>query len=258
MLRSLALAVLASVALAASGTSARAQANVLDVRGTTAGAPAASLPLFGSTPGMCDVGALAEPYEQTDLRTDTAGRHDLGIAEAVQTLPDTDDTVLLVYAGAFDPADACANLLGVGNETIGSGLALDLAAGDYTLVVAGFLGTEDAYTVRVTGPAGSTVTSARVVSDGGGPEAVALALGTAYPNPSASGTTVPYGLAEAGPVRLAVYDALGREVAVLVDAPQRAGRHEALIAASALPAGSYLVRLVAGGEVRTRSLTVSR
>jgi hypothetical protein len=59
-------------------------------------------------------------------------------------------------------------------------------------------------------------------------------------------------------VRLAVYDVLGREVAVLVDGERPAGRHEAVLDGRMLPSGVYLVRLAAGGEVRTRAVTLAR
>ena len=66
---------------------------------------------------------------------------------------------------------------------------------------------------------------------------------TAYPNPSAGRTTVAFTVEAAGAVRLSVHDALGREVAVLVDGALAEGRHEAVLDAGALPAGVYLVRL---------------
>ena len=74
--------------------------------------------------------------------------------------------------------------------------------------------------------------------------------------------TVHYRLAAAGAVRLAVYDVLGREVAVLADAVQPAGEHEALLGRSGLAAGVYLVRLVVGtgraAEVLTQRVTLLR
>ena len=81
------------------------------------------------------------------------------------------------------------------------------------------------------------------------------ALHAAYPNPFAARTAVAFDLAEAGRVRLAVYDALGREVAVLLDGAVEAGRHEAVLDATALPSGVYLVRLEAGGQVQAQRLT---
>ncbi|MEM7786327.1 MAG: PKD domain-containing protein [Bacteroidota bacterium] len=86
----------------------------------------------------------------------------------------------------------------------------------------------------------------------------AVTLSAPYPNPSSASVRVPYAVPEAGPVRLGVYDALGREVAVLVDGPDPAGRHEAGLLAGSLPAGVYLVRLEAVGAVQTQRLTVVR
>ena len=55
-----------------------------------------------------------------------------------------------------------------------------------------------------------------------------------------------------------MYDALGRAVAVLADGILAAGPHETTFDGAALPAGVYLVRLVAGGRTATRAVTVLR
>jgi hypothetical protein len=78
------------------------------------------------------------------------------------------------------------------------------------------------------------------------------------PNPFASRTSVSFTVSEATDVRLAVYDVLGREVAVLVDGQVEAGAHTAVFDASALAAGTYVYRLVAEGQVETGRLTVAR
>lgn len=83
----------------------------------------------------------------------------------------------------------------------------------------------------------------------------ALSIG---PNPAASVSRVRYALAVPGDVRLSVLDALGREVAVLRDAPATSGSHRADLDVSALPAGVYLVRLATASGVSTRSLVVAR
>ncbi len=80
----------------------------------------------------------------------------------------------------------------------------------------------------------------------------------AYPNPSSGSVAVRYTLAAPGPVRLAVYDVLGREVAVLADAVQPVGEHAVQLGGSDLAAGVYLVRLEVGGETLTRRLTLVR
>lgn len=87
----------------------------------------------------------------------------------------------------------------------------------------------------------------------------ALSLDAAAPNPTAGLTRIGYTLSASGPVRLAVYDVLGREVAVLVDTPDATeGRHTAVFDARALAAGAYVTRLVAGSATATGRLTVTR
>ena len=82
---------------------------------------------------------------------------------------------------------------------------------------------------------------------------------TAYPNPSSGRTTVTFTVETAGPVRLSVLDALGREVAVLADGPAEAGRHTAELDASAWPAGVYVLRLAtADGQAATERITQLR
>ena len=92
-----------------------------------------------------------------------------------------------------------------------------------------------------------------------------LALEAVYPNPARSSATVTFALPEAAAVRLAVYDVLGREVAVLAEGAHETGRHAAALDTWMLPAGVYLVRLEvadpgtgADGAVQTRRLTVVR
>jgi len=77
------------------------------------------------------------------------------------------------------------------------------------------------------------------------------------PNPFARQTAISYEVAAASDVRLAVYDVLGREVAVLVDARQEAGTHRATFDASGLAAGTYVYRLVVGSDVQTGRLTLA-
>ena len=111
------------------------------------------------------------------------------------------------------------------------------------------------------GPEGWAVTD---TSPRPSPRAAARAEGAAaeglavYPNPAAGRARVAFGLAEGGAVRLAVYDALGREVAVLADGAVTAGRHVAAFDGSGLASGVYVVRLETGAGVETRRLTLLR
>ncbi len=86
------------------------------------------------------------------------------------------------------------------------------------------------------------------------PAEVAL-LGN-YPNPFNPETTISYALPQGSEVRLAVYDLLGHEVAVLVDASQPAGQHAVRFDGGDLPSGSYVYRLQVGEEVVARTMTL--
>lgn len=90
----------------------------------------------------------------------------------------------------------------------------------------------------------------------GVPEALALSEGR--PNPFAARSVIGYALPSAARVRLAVYDVLGREVAVLVDEGREAGSHEVTLEGRPFPSGTYIVRMEAGEEVLTRRVTVIR
>jgi hypothetical protein len=82
-----------------------------------------------------------------------------------------------------------------------------------------------------------------------------------YPNPfngvTRIGFRVPAGAGGEG-VRLAVYDLLGREVAVLVDAPLAPGSYAMPFDAAGLASGIYLARLQAGGHVETRRMILMK
>ena len=77
--------------------------------------------------------------------------------------------------------------------------------------------------------------------DGEVPEEIAL--GQNYPNPFNPTTTIEFAVERAQDVRLAVYDLLGREVAVLVDGQQPAGTFRVTFDATELTSGLYLYRL---------------
>ena len=62
----------------------------------------------------------------------------------------------------------------------------------------------------------------------------------------------------AGPVEVAVFDTLGRRVELLADGEREPGAYTVRVAAGALAAGVYVVRLVAEGGTLTRTLTVAR
>ncbi len=76
------------------------------------------------------------------------------------------------------------------------------------------------------------------------------------PNPSRGETIAALTLGSAAAVRVAVYDALGREVAVVHDSPLPAGEHRLAFDASRLAPGVYVVSAVAGAWRSTARLVV--
>jgi flagellar hook assembly protein FlgD len=83
------------------------------------------------------------------------------------------------------------------------------------------------------------------------------------PNPFAESTTIPYQLAERGPVTIAIYDLLGRRVETLVDGTQKAGVHEVEWRPGperdrTLASGVYFCRMTAGAYTATRKLILVR
>ncbi|NQT24957.1 M20/M25/M40 family metallo-hydrolase [candidate division KSB1 bacterium] len=65
-----------------------------------------------------------------------------------------------------------------------------------------------------------------------------------YPNPFNSMTTIPVSLQESGPIKIEVYDLLGRVVSVLADGAYEAGPHIFSFNASGLPSGVYTCRVI--------------
>lgn len=77
-----------------------------------------------------------------------------------------------------------------------------------------------------------------------------------YPNPFNPVTTIAYEVPTAGAVRLAVYDMLGREVAILADSHVTAGAYTVTFDAANLSSGMYLYRLETDQRVLTQRMTL--
>jgi len=75
-----------------------------------------------------------------------------------------------------------------------------------------------------------------------------------YPNPFNPSTTIQYELPKAVLVTLKVFNALGQEVATLVDENKPAGVYTARFDAGALGSGVYFYKLTAGNFVETRKM----
>jgi len=79
-----------------------------------------------------------------------------------------------------------------------------------------------------------------------------------YPNPFNPVTTLSYRLSEAGTVQLAVYDSLGRELAVLVNGNRPAGLHSVRFDAGQLAGGVYFYKLRFNGETLTGKMMLMK
>jgi len=79
-----------------------------------------------------------------------------------------------------------------------------------------------------------------------------------YPNPFNPTTAISYQLSAVSFVRLVVYDALGREVATLVNGVESAGSHTVTWNALNVPSGIYVYRIVAGNHVDSKKMLLMK
>ncbi len=79
-----------------------------------------------------------------------------------------------------------------------------------------------------------------------------------YPNPFNPTTTIEYSLPRSSHVSLKIYNALGEQVAVVVDEMQSAGLKTAQVDAGNFTSGVYFYRLVAGNFIGVRKLILMK
>jgi beta-glucosidase len=87
---------------------------------------------------------------------------------------------------------------------------------------------------------------------------LAYGLDQCYPNPFNPNSDIRYQISEFRIVKIAVYDLLGREVAVLVNEMKDPGKYTVRFDASGLASGMYLCRMTAGSFVETRKMLLVR
>ncbi|HTX18120.1 MAG TPA: T9SS type A sorting domain-containing protein, partial [Bacteroidota bacterium] len=83
-----------------------------------------------------------------------------------------------------------------------------------------------------------------------------FALSQNYPNPFNPTTEIGFQIPKNSRVSLKVYDALGREVATLVDADRPAGSYSVTFNGAGLPSGVYFYRIQAGEHSMTKKLVL--
>ena len=90
------------------------------------------------------------------------------------------------------------------------------------------------------------------------PLPLGFALLQNYPNPFNPTTVITYDLPVRSRVKLAVYDLLGREIAVLKDGEEDAQRYAVLLNAARMSAGVYFYRLTTSTFTETRKMVLVR
>jgi len=86
----------------------------------------------------------------------------------------------------------------------------------------------------------------------------AYALEQNYPNPFNPSTNINYSIAEAGLVKIAVYNLLGQEVALVVNEFKEAGQHNISFNASGLPSGAYFYSIETPQFKQTRKMLLTK
>jgi murein DD-endopeptidase MepM/ murein hydrolase activator NlpD len=162
--------------------------------------------------------------------------------------PYTSFSYALTYNFA-DPAIGSDDIYGE-NYAIG-----DVKPGSYTITAL-----SGAYRRQVVVRAGEVVNADAGVAFAEAEEQLpeTNALAQNYPNPFNPTTVIKYTIAGVRNVKLAIYDLLGREVAILVDEPKGPGTYWVTFDGTGLSTGTYFYRLYVDNEVQTRRMVLMK
>ena len=97
-----------------------------------------------------------------------------------------------------------------------------------------------------------------VLTSGVSTEAGAAELSLVIANPLRGDATVRFSLDVPGPARLALYDALGRQVAVVAEGDLPTGAQTARLDAGSLATGVYILRLESAASAMSQTVTIVR
>ena len=86
----------------------------------------------------------------------------------------------------------------------------------------------------------------------------AFGLSQNFPNPFNPATTIEFAVPTEAHVTVDVYNAIGEQVATLVDEARGAGYHTVSFDASSLPSGVYLYRISAGQFTAVRKMLLMK
>jgi hypothetical protein len=79
-----------------------------------------------------------------------------------------------------------------------------------------------------------------------------------YPNPFNPTTTIRYALADAGAIKITVYDVLGQEITTLLDGYREAGNHSVQWNAGSLASGVYVYTLRSANMILTKKMLLMK
>ena len=174
------------------------------------------------------------------------------------------DGSLLLYTDSFDPSAPQAHLIAQNNDGSG-GVGTSNVAYDAGRTPTRFVAVTQGWSTTAAGSYATQGFSSTgefsfspyvpVASDDPA-EGQRLTLAPPAPNPAGRSTTLRLEVPDAGPVRLAVVDALGRVVAVVADGPLYAGEHAWTLDTSRFAAGVYVVQVQTGTGAASRRLVV--
>lgn len=223
----------------------------------------------GTATVQAGIGAGGRDYESVDCLTNKTNRLAVTVfgdanGDGIMQMGEAPSAGIAVELQRDVDGDGAGDLVLAETTTTADGAAIfDAAAtGSFVLVpqLAGATAVQTAFEgfgAAETAVLGMTATSTAGESEAALPEG--FALGQNYPNPFNPVTTIGFSMGETSTVYLAVYDVLGREVAVLVDGVQSAGQHEVRFDAAGLQTGTYLYRLSVDGRVaQTRQLVLMK
>jgi hypothetical protein len=78
-----------------------------------------------------------------------------------------------------------------------------------------------------------------------------------YPNPAREEFTLNYDLSRKMPVRITLTDIAGKEILLVADGPQMAGKHQQIVNTTTLPNGVYFIRLDEGTASHVEKISVT-
>lgn len=157
---------------------------------------------------------------------------------------------------AYDPAGRLQGSVRSLGNAAGPSIPSGIAVANDNIIVTGTSPTASTgFDIVTVSYNRSTLVSAEYIRQPAG-----FTLSQSYPNPVASdgSASIQFTLPAQGHIRLNVVDAVGKEVAVLVDEVLHSGSHHVSFSPASLPSGTYFYMLRSSSQSEVRKLAVVR